>query len=346
MFLFSPILSLFLSEPLRDHTYRQIAMHIVALKETKGLNDSESISKRLFHYVVRNTIVNPGNLVPYEDKALGYLVNGYEFCDYDAEILAALCAEKGLNARYCMLMDGNGVSPHTIVEVEIGGKWRVFDPTEGNYYTNSQGQLATLEELSDNPSIIFNHKRFICLKNNFPDRYNSLINTYKSIFPFREKPQRSSSKVKKIMPPDRLAYFYYSIFKGLFLFPYQELYLKKKTAGMQDEDRLYYIARNYHLVHRTDDAIRFYGKLLIVYPRGKYFERANFYLGLLYLDQREDYINAIKMFSKLNEDGNILQNYALYYTGKCYESLGDKDKADYYIEKSGLFCQIYQGLAN
>lgn len=344
--LLSPVISLFISDSLRDHTYGQIIMHVIALKEVGFIKDPQDIAKKLFRYTVSNTIVNPGDLIPYEDKALGYLINSYVFCDYAAEIFTNLCAQKGLNARYCMLLDENGVSFHTIAEVEINNRWLVFDPTEGNFYTNTNGQLATLEELSDNPSIAFNHKRISCFRVNGMERYNSLLASYKKMFPLVSAPKHSSSKKKKIMPPDRVGFFYYSIFKNRFLRPYQDTYLRRKTSKMDEEQRIYYIARNYHLVHRNIEAARLYNKLLTTFSGGRYFERAAFYLGLLYLEQEKDFRKALETFSLLYERGALLKNYALYYIGKCYGLLGLPEKAEDYVKSSGIFCQIDPSLAN
>lgn len=340
-FLLAPFTSLILSNSLREHAYREIMMHVIAQEETKGLKSGLEIAKRLFYYTAKNTLLNPGDLLPYNEKSLGYLINGLVYCDYAADILATLCAHKGIPARYAMLMDKDGVSPHTITEIFLDGKWRVFDPAEICYYTTKSGKLATLEDLSENSDLILENKR---MQKIYP---TGLPDVYKRMFPLPLPPQRSASKVKRITPFDKLGFFYYAVFGKRFLRPYQDLYLRIKTAKMQEEQKLYYLARNYQLVHRTDQAIEQYNDLLKAYPEGKHASRAALFLSFIYMDQKNNYLKAIEVLQSLiDRPENIYEKYALYYVGKCYQLSGDNFKAQQYFDLSGLFIKLDPSLAN
>lgn len=337
-FLFSPFISLVLPDSLRDHTYRKIIMHVIALEETKGLKSKIDIAKRLFYYTAKNTLFNPTGVLSYEEKALGYLENGLVYCDYGADILAMLCAHKGIHARYCMLKDKDGISPHTVTEILLDGKWRVFDPTEICYYTTSSGELATLRDLSEHPDLISKNKRMQKI---------GVSEVYKRMFPVPYEPQRSSSKIKRITVFDRVSFFYYALFGKKFLQIYQDSYLKIKTKNMDRREKLYRLARDYHLVHRTEEAILGYNDFIKLYPEGLYSNRAVLFLAFVYMDQKNDYLKAIEILQSLvNRPEDVYEKYALYYIGKCYELLDKHQAAQEYFDRSGLFVRLEPSLAN
>jgi len=345
--LLSPFTSLILTNSLRDHSYREIIMHVVALKETKGLKSNTEITKRLFLFTSKNTLLNPGDLLPYEEKALGYLINGLVYCDYAADILATLCAHKGIPSRYCMLKDKDGVSPHTATEVFLNGKWRFFDAAEICYYTMQSGELATLEDLSGNPDLILGHRRMQKIKEASADEYKGKSDWYRRMFPVLQEPQRSKSKMRRITPFDRIGFFYYSVFKAGFLRIYQDAYLSIKTRGMDTEEKIYYLARNYQLVHRTDESVKAYNDLIRLYPQGQYADKTILFLAFIYMDQKGDYLKAIDILQPLvHRPKLIYKKYALYYIGKCYQALNRNQEAKEYFDQSGLFVKLDPSLAN
>lgn len=345
--LLSPFISLILTGSLRDHSYREIIMHVIASQETKGLKSRTEIAKELFLFTSKNTLLNPGDLLPYEEKALGYLINGLVYCDYAADIFATLCAHKGIPARYCMLKDKDGISPHTVTEVFLEGKWRVFDAAEICYYITQSGELATLQDLSENPDLVLEHKRLRRIKETLPGEYKGKSDWYKRMFPVPFQPQRSKSKIKRITLFDRIGFFYYSIFGERFLRIYQDSYLNIKTKGMDTEERLYYLARNYQLVYRTDEAINMYNDLIRLYPQGEYADKAILFLAFIYMDQKMDYPKAIDILQPLAQRPKLIyEKYALYYIGKCLQALNRNQESQRYFDQSTLFIKLDPSLAN
>lgn len=378
-FLSSPFVSLILPVSLRDHTYREIIMHVIAKEHTRSARKSEDIARKLFYFSSQHTFQNPGNLRPYDDKAPGYLINGAVYCDYAADILAALCAQRGIPARYCMLMNKDGVSPHTVAEIFLDGAWRVFDPAEIYYYTRADAKLAALDDLSNDPGLIFKHKRMLKIKELRPREYADKCAWYKSIFPVPQAPQRSKSKTKRISVFDRVGFLYYDIFGKNFLRAYQDAYLKcrggfsrpapRGEGGISPEfpvrlagqtrpyspegteadkaQALYYTARSYQLTKRTDEAIRAYDQLLRLAPDAELADKARIFYSFIYMDDRADYPRAINILSALvDQPQNIYAKYALYYTGACYKKMGDSFKAREYFDASGIAVYLDPELAN
>ena len=346
-FLSSPFLSLILPVSLRDHTYRETLMHIVAARQTCHIKSPLERARKLFYFCFKNTIQNPGDLSPYDDKALGYLINGAVYCDYVADILATLCAHSGMPARYCMLMDLDGVSPHTVTEVLIDKRWRIFDAAEGYYYTLGNGGIATLEDLSDNPTLIFQSKRLLKIKELRPSEYAAKCAWYAKIFPVPHAPQRSKSKTNRVTIFDRVGILYYEIFGMNFLRPYQDAYLSLKTRDMEPVEALYYMARNYQLAGRQVEAIAQYDEFTRSFAGLKGKEKALIFLSFINSDELGDFRNAIAILSSLaGEPNNIYAKYALYYTGACYQALGESARAREYFDKSGAAVYLDPELCN
>ncbi len=287
LFLLTPVISLILPNKLREHTYRELIMHVVALRESRGEAFSSDIARKLFFYTARNTLLSPGDIIPYDGKSLDYLINGLVYCDYQADILATLCAHRGIPARYCMLMDKDGVSPHTVAEIMIDGKWGVFDVAENCYYTTILGRFANIEDLSKNPYLIFDNRRWQEIKKQSEEEFNNKFAYYQRMFPVSMPPQRSSSKIKRITPFDRIGFMYYVLLGDIFLRPYQDYYLKIKTEDMDAAEKLYYCARNYQLVYRSDKSIGLYNQLISSYPDTPYFNKSVIFLSFVYMDQKK-----------------------------------------------------------
>ncbi len=75
---------------------------------------------------------------------------GYGFCDDMASVLAVIWQWQGYESQVDWL---NG---HVVPEVRVDGSWMMFGPDFGVYYNDDEGQVASVAELSFNPSLITN----------------------------------------------------------------------------------------------------------------------------------------------------------------------------------------------
>ncbi|KGE86139.1 hypothetical protein IX84_23700 [Phaeodactylibacter xiamenensis] len=73
-----------------------------------------------------------------------YLLNsaGYGFCDDIASALATIWQEMGLPSRIWHL------GGHVVPEVNIGGKWQMYDPDLGLYYLSDAQQVLSVEAIA------------------------------------------------------------------------------------------------------------------------------------------------------------------------------------------------------
>lgn len=306
LLLLSPFISLFLPEKLTNHTYYRLFYQVIVDRETAGCRSDEAKALSLFRYVINHEF--PGG-TPYKCKPLESLIYGQAYCDFQARTLNALLGISGIPCRYAMLLyrDDSVVSPHTLNEVFLDGKWCVFDPLLNIVFKDEEGNKVSLQELSDNPNLLVLNAPGYDIKTGFFSR----------IFPIVYQPRRSIPTLWQAHIFDHIADTYFKIFKYNFFNFYQGLYLKFKKPPLTSEDsKLFFRARNYHLAYRHDLALKYYNILLKKYPQSNYIEDAVFFCGMFYFE--------IKDFTKSR---GFLRLILDKYPGKW------KGPATFYLEK-------------
>ncbi len=297
-----PVISLFLPQEFRDHLYRQLSNRVIADRETAGLTSKEEIAFKLFDFT-HNHMFLPKNSTPYPGKPLDYLINGVGWCDYEAKVFNVLLSKKGIPSRYAMLMDKDGVSRHTISEVYLNNRWCVFDPIEYTYFKLANGEYATLDDLSQNPQLIFEHSKLKNLEANNKNAYKACKDWYLSMFPLPMPPERSKVFTNRITIFDKVFDLYVFLFGKAFTNIYQDIYLSKKLLFFKEPDyRLFYAARNYKFYGRRELAINAYTSLLKEFPNSKYCDDSLFFLALLYIDIDRNPDKAISILNKMLQD--------------------------------------------
>ena len=111
---------------------------------------NEPLERKAWRYVIQNIRYS----FPLTENAWqhspGLMINsiGNGVCDDLAIVLSNLWKNLGFNSRVWSL------GGHVVPEVEINGKWQMYDPTYQVYYINSENEVAGVEELSKTPSMI------------------------------------------------------------------------------------------------------------------------------------------------------------------------------------------------
>jgi len=334
--LLSPVISLILPEKLTNRTYFGLAYQLISDIQTRGCLTEDEKAEKLFEYVVGHEFPQG---TPYKCKPFESLIYAEGFCDFQARTLNALLGAIGIPSRYAMLFDQQGLSPHTLNEVFIGGKWCVFDVTMNIIFKDKNGNCLTLEEISENPSIIQNQKKMLALEDYRPGAAQHYISWYGSMFPLRQPPERSTSVIYQRHLLDWIAGTYFKIFGRNFFFTYQDLYLKMKKVDQPKDFRLFFSARNYHLTNRLELAKLAYSELLEKIPDSIYAEDAVFFSGMLYFD-KGDYQRAVDYFTQIISNNTLKwSNPAYFYLGRSYDEIGDSTES---IRAYSRMSVIYQ----
>lgn len=321
--LLSPFLSLLLPIKLTNHTYYRLLYDRIAERETRGCLNKEQKAAALFAYTSQR-LFHQG--MPSKCKPAESLIYAEAYCDFKARVLNELLAAAGIKSRYAMLADSNNrdISPHTLNEVFLNGKWAVFDSSTNIIFRDAGNSFISLAEMSDDFNLISGERKFTALKNYNKQNYQNFISWFKRMFPIVYQPQRSTPRLLQKHLFDDIADGYYKLFDGAFFNFYQDAYLNFKKKYPQGEDfRLFFLARNYHLAYRYQPALEDYRLLLTKYPDSKYKEDVIFFLGLLYFDLR-DYPRAIEYFRLIIDKHPAKWGpAAYYYLGKAYCRIND-----------------------
>ncbi|HKP12458.1 MAG TPA: transglutaminase-like domain-containing protein, partial [Blastocatellia bacterium] len=83
------------------------------------------------------------------------LETGSCYCGHLSAAMATLLVNGHYSVRQVNLTDGQSPpGTHVVVEVYYGGAWHLYDPTYGTVYRNSEGTIASYEQLRLDPSAI------------------------------------------------------------------------------------------------------------------------------------------------------------------------------------------------
>lgn len=114
-------------------------------------NESEDqIVLKLFRFVV-DSIVEPTNFEKTVPKrAIEVLQTKKGSCDQQVLLFMQCLTVMDVEARMVFLFDEDSVSHHTVSEVNVNGKWGMFDPFYNRYFENSlTGKYFSVAEILD-----------------------------------------------------------------------------------------------------------------------------------------------------------------------------------------------------
>ncbi len=296
-----PFRTLWLSEDERQRAYLEVMYRVIADRETQEVTPEEGIVLRLFDFVYENTYL-VGDGKPENLDLLYYLVTGKAWCDQQVYVFEKLLSKKQIRARHVFLKDKDGISPHTVSEVWLGGRWAVFDLQNHLYFRKADGTFATLEELSEHPEMILQHPRMRELAARNRAAYDAMAKMFDRMFPLPMPPERLEHPlVQSPLPPWLARVDWYAHWFGrAFAATYQDLYLRTEIPpGEPDDAKLLFQGRNDQLFFRRDAALKEYRALLVGYPRSQYADDALLFRALLFRDLDGDVRHAWRSLTQL-----------------------------------------------
>jgi len=109
----------------------------------------EAILRWMAHGPARRIALDPGGLASRNPEDTLNIQRLLEVCGTATNAFLNLAQSSGLNARRLLLLDQYGSSKHVVVEVLIGDRWTVVDPSYHFILRLSDGHFATRSELMD-----------------------------------------------------------------------------------------------------------------------------------------------------------------------------------------------------
>jgi hypothetical protein len=285
--------------PVFSHAYREYATWVLAERLSRRADDPTETTRRLLQFVHEQLNPEAGparELTPWDT-----LVRGVGACDQAAVVAAHLLAARQIRARPVALRAADGSSPHSALEVELGGRWTFWDPHFGVEFSDA-GSPASLAELSSNPARL--EAAILWLPAPVEDR-RALVDFYRLLLLPQREPTRWRSPTDD---PDLLSRTLRGSGAALGRFGgeivaswIQNLYLRlvSETCGVADEcsstgggidpdTLLWGRGRNLELFGAYRAAVDAYSTLLLENPGSVYALRARFRRGALLLGPLAD----------------------------------------------------------
>jgi hypothetical protein len=134
----------------RDYHYRQMAKLI-----TEECNTDEEKALAIFDWTYRNIRKDiPENWPIVDDHVWNIIIRGYSTCDQSADVFTTLCVYAGIPAFWRWISPKDSDARLAISYVKLNKKWRIFDSYHGNYFWNEKREIASLEDIIANPTLI------------------------------------------------------------------------------------------------------------------------------------------------------------------------------------------------
>jgi hypothetical protein len=273
---------------------------------------------------VRPQYAAPDRLVV--DNFYDIVRRGFGVCDQSAHVLATLAHYAGFESRLLFLRDEDGVSHHTVTQVDIGNKWIIADPWAGFLWKDSKGHLLAIDDVTQDPRLYeqFPYSSFWSLS----------LEDFERGTPFYTFPyQPATDTLKKVLakiagqpiapPPSSV---------GL-----ADLVTSGTQGGQIDAAAivLYDRARRAHLDGDFARAVDLYRQSLRTGLDAEMTESADFFIGLALLDAH-DAAGAVAAFNIAIASGSDdWERSELSYRGRALEELGNKEGALRSFEQAG-----------
>ncbi len=109
----------------------------------------EAILQWMAHGPVRRSATDPGGMAARNPEDTLNIQQLLEVCGTATNAFVNLAQSAGLHSRRLLLLDESGSSKHVVVEVLIGNRWLVVDPSYHFILRLPDGQFPTRAELKD-----------------------------------------------------------------------------------------------------------------------------------------------------------------------------------------------------
>lgn len=152
----------------RDYQYRALSKEI-----TEGLKTDTSKVLAIYDWTTEHIKRNkPEDWPVRDDHILDIIIRGYGEQDQIADVFTTLCTYSGIRAFWRVYYFKEKIQRNTLKQMEFaklrspqiaslvlsfvksGDRWLVFDVYNNKYFLNNKGEIASLDDLLKDPSLI------------------------------------------------------------------------------------------------------------------------------------------------------------------------------------------------
>jgi hypothetical protein len=133
----------------RHYHYKQLAYRI-----TDGCQTDEAKTIALFEWTRQNIKAHPAGFTVYDDHVLNIIIRGFGTNDQSADVFTTLCTYAGIPAAIYQALSSDKKHRIILSAVCLDGRYLLFDTYYGNYFRNKNGQIASIEDMISDPSLV------------------------------------------------------------------------------------------------------------------------------------------------------------------------------------------------
>ncbi len=134
----------------RHYEYERLAREI-----TKGCRTDREKVLAIFKWTHKNIIQRiPEGMPVVDDHILNIIIRGYGTADQCADVFTTLCTYSGMRACWEKVFDKSRRIWFPLAFVEFDGEWHPMDPYYGKYIRNDRGDIASVDEIAKDGSLI------------------------------------------------------------------------------------------------------------------------------------------------------------------------------------------------
>ena len=279
---------------LHHSVYDAFLVPLVAHRVAGDAFVPEDAVPRLLEFVYLNLRM-PFDAPILETANRDVLLRGFAYCDQAVYVFIHLLQEREISGRMVLLFRPDGVSPHTVADVQIGSDWRVVDVLYGFVPTRPDGTGAAVRDLVEHPELLaasrvpvewYRHAKVKLVRGPARRRQGG------PAWPFtRQAIVRRVAGLTPRWAADRL--------QDLYLWLPSQPIADPRFAGDPAAARLFFRARHHHVLLRGREASAGYQEFLRRYPGHPAIDHVLYYLGIAQLTQLQDAEAAIVTFGQL-----------------------------------------------
>lgn len=133
----------------RHFNYKRLASSI-----TEGVETDQEKAIKIFNWSHANIRRVPAGFPIVDDHIWNIAIRGYGTSDQVCDVFSTLCAYSGMPAFWAWIGLPGTKSRIPVSLVKINGQWRIFDPYLGFYLSNKKGEIASVQEIILDRSLI------------------------------------------------------------------------------------------------------------------------------------------------------------------------------------------------
>jgi hypothetical protein len=133
----------------RHYQYRYLVKEI-----TQEANTDEDRVLAIFDWTHKNIRKTPDGFPIVDDHVWNIIVRGYGEMDQSADVFTTLCVYAGIPAAMYKVYTKDLNRYIVVSMVYLNEKWRIFDTFFGNYFRTKGGEIASIGDIIELPSIV------------------------------------------------------------------------------------------------------------------------------------------------------------------------------------------------